>query len=163
MGRRPPPPGAALRWPRMHPNGYFALVLTPASSARLTEALATLGDSVAHHCTVAHGTRDPRDLPGAFTPADLGARFHLRVRGFATRADEGVQAAVVALVLADGRVVEEGFSANRVPHVTVATDGVCEPSAANALLEAGFDALDGPVLEATLLHSDAWTPPAEGA
>jgi hypothetical protein len=145
----------------MHPNGYFALVLTPASSVCLTQALATLSSPVAHHCTVAHGTRDPRDLPGAFSPSDLGARFHLRVRGFATRADGGVQAAVVALVLAGGRVVGEGFSANRVPHVTVATDGACEAAAANALLEAGFEAIDGPLLEATLLHSDAWAPPQE--
>jgi hypothetical protein len=143
----------------MHPNGYFALVLTPESSARLREALATLENPIAHHATVAFGTRDPADLPRAFSPSDVGARFGLLVRGFATRADGGVQAAVVALVLPDGRIVEEGFSINRVPHVTVATDGITEPAAANALLEAGFERRSGPALEATLLHSDAWRSP----
>ena len=140
----------------MHPNGYFALVLAPASSALLVDTLATLPSPIAHHCTVAHGTRDPSDLPPAFSSADLGRRFHLAVRGFATRGDGGVQAAVVALVLDDGRVIETGFSSNRVPHVTVATDGVCDAAEANALLEAGFAQLEGPTLEATLLHSDAW-------
>lgn len=146
----------------MHPDGYFALVLTPESTSRLVEALATLEKPIAHHCTVAHGTRDPRDLPRAFTPADLGRRFGLLVRGFATRADGGVQAAAVALVLPDGRVVEEGFSCNRVPHITVATDGAAEPSEANALLEGGFSPCEGPPLAATLLHSDTWRLPQPG-
>jgi len=145
----------------MHPHGYFALVLTPAASARLVEALATLPHAVAHHCTVVHGTRDPADLPDAFTPADVGGRFHLAVRGFATRADGGVQAAVVALAGADGYPVARSFSRNRVPHVTVATDGATGAAAANALLEAGFEPLDGPLLEVTLLHSDAWREAAE--
>ncbi len=141
----------------MHPNGYFALVLAPASSALLVDTLATLPSPIAHHCTVAHGTRDPADLPSAFSPADLGRRFRLTVRGFATRADGGVQAAVVALALDDGRVIDAGFSINRIPHVTIATNGVCDAADANALLEAGFAPLEGPTLEATLLHSDAWT------
>jgi hypothetical protein len=145
----------------MHPDGYFALLLTPDSSARLREALATLDNPIAHHATVVHGTRDPADLPPVFSAGDLGARFRLLVRGFATRADGGIQAAAVALVLADGRVMEEGFSTNRIPHVTVATDGVAEPAEANALLEAGFDPCEGPTLEATLLHSDAWHLPEE--
>jgi hypothetical protein len=143
----------------VHPNGYFALVLAPASSAALVRALATLSGPIAHHCTVAHGTRDPADLPPAFAASDLGRTFRLAVRGFATRADGAVQAAVVALVLDDGRVVESGFSNNRVPHVTVATDGVCDAAEANALLEAGFAPMKGPTLEATLLHSDAWEDP----
>jgi hypothetical protein len=58
-------------------------------------------------------------------------------------------------------VIDEGFSANRVPHVTVATDGITDPVAANALLEAGFEGRSGPALEATLLHSDAWYRPEE--
>jgi hypothetical protein len=140
----------------MHPNGYFALVLDPESSARLVEALGTLNNPIAHHCTVAHGTRDPADLPGVFAVSDLGRRFLLVVRGFATRADGGVQAAVVALALPDGRVLSEGFSRNAVPHVTVATDGVTEPAEANALLAAGFSPCLGPTLSATLLHSDAF-------
>jgi hypothetical protein len=151
----PTAPGSAPGAP-MHPDGYFALVLTPESSARLQKAYATLANPLAHHCTVAYGTRDPADLPPPFAPSDLGTTFRLRVRGFATRADGGVQAAVVTLTLADGRVLEAGFTQNRVPHVTVATDGEAEPAAANALLEAGFEAADGPVLDATLLHSDAW-------
>lgn len=139
----------------MHPNGYFALLLTPESSARLA-ALATLAQPLAHHCTVAHGTRDPADLPAVFAVTAIGERFRLRVRGFATRADAGIQAAVVALILADGREIERGFSSNAVPHVTVATDGRAEPAEANALLEAGFTPVDGPILTATLLHSDTW-------
>jgi hypothetical protein len=145
----------------MHPEGYFALVLDPESSARLVAALATLAEPVAHHCTVVHGTRDPADLPGVFGAAAVGERFGLRVRGFATREDGGVQAAVVALILPDGREMEEGFSRNPVPHVTVATDGETEPAAANALLEGGFARVEGPVLWARLLHSDAWRLPDE--
>jgi hypothetical protein len=145
----------------MHPDGYFALVLTPDSSAQLVAALATLAVPLAHHCTVAYGTRDPAALPGIFAASAIGERFRLRVRGLATRADGGVQAAVVALILADGREIEAGFTANRVPHVTVATDGRTEPAAANALLEAGFAPASGPILWATLLHSDAWRPPEQ--
>lgn len=140
----------------MDPQGYFALVLDPESSSRLVEALATLASPVAHHCTVAYGTRDPADLPGAFTSSDLGGRFQLVVSGFATRADRGIQAAVVALVLPDGRRLTEGFSINRVAHVTVATDGATAAAEANALLAAGFDPCEGPLLTATLLHSDAF-------
>ncbi len=154
LGETPKPPA--------QPAGYFALVLDPESSERLVAALATLADPVAHHCTVAHGTRDPADLPGVFSAASVGARFHLRVRGLATRADGGVQAAVVALVLPDGREIDDGFSRNPVPHVTVATDGRTEPAAANALLEGGFAPIEGPRLEATLLHSDAWRLPGNG-
>jgi hypothetical protein len=145
----------------MHPDGYFALLLTPESSAQLVAALATLAAPLAHHCTVAHGTRDPADLPAIFTPTAIGERFHLRVRGFARRADGGVEAAVVTLILADGQEIEHGFSSNAVPHVTVATDGQTAPAAANALLEAGFAPVDGPILSATLLHSDAWRPPEQ--
>jgi hypothetical protein len=144
---------------RVHPDGYFALVLDPESSARLVAAMATLVEPVAHHCTVAHGTRDPADLPGVFAVSSVGERFGLRVRGFATRADGGVQAAVVALILADGREVEESFSRNPIAHVTVATDGETEPAEANELLAGGFAIVDGPVLRATLLHSDAWRVP----
>jgi hypothetical protein len=159
-GQRPVPvggPPSATIASLMHPSGYFALVLTPEAAAEL-RALATLPSPVAHHCTVAHGTRDPADLPPAFSPADVGRRFRLLVRGFATRADGGVQAAAVALVLPDGQVLEAGFSTNPCPHVTVATDGVTEPVLANALLEGGFEPRDGPLLEATLLHSDAFAP-----
>ena len=136
----------------MHPDGYFALVLDEPSSALLVARLATLSAPLAHHCTVRYGTRDPADLPPPFGPADLGATFTLAVVGFATRGDGAVEAAVVALVLPDGRRLAAGFSQNRVPHVTVATDGVTEPVEANALLEAGFTAIDGPLLAARLMH-----------
>lgn len=137
----------------MHADGYFALVLTEDASARLKEAYATLPVPIAHHCTVRYGTSDPADLPPAFTPADLGRVFHLEVRGFATRGDGGVQAVVVSLWLPDGRRSYHGFSANAVPHVTVATDGEAEPVEANALLEEGFEAIEGGILlAATLLH-----------
>ena len=139
----------------MHPDGYFALVLTPASSDRLRAALATLPHPIAHHCTVRHGTDDPAALPPSFSPADLGRTFQLHVCGFATRDDGGVQAAVVALVMPDGRRFERGFSGNPIPHITVATDGVTEPFEANALLSAGFAPLDGPTLTAALVHTRA--------
>jgi 2,4-dienoyl-CoA reductase-like NADH-dependent reductase (Old Yellow Enzyme family) len=144
----------APAWVTRPSDGYFALLLSPASSERLAAAYATLANPIAHHCTVRHGTRDPADLLPPFTAADLGSPFRLKVRGLARSAR--VEAVVVSLVLPDGRVIDEGFSANRVPHVTVATDGASEPFLANALLEAGFEAIDGPVLDATLAHSDAW-------
>ena len=139
----------------MHPEGYFALVLTPASSQLLREGFASLARPLAHHCTVRHGTSDPADLPAVFSPADLGGTFRLRVTGVATRADGGVEAVVVALLLRDGRRVEAGFADNPIPHVTVATDGKTEPFEANALLAAGFDRIDGPTLEAALVHTRA--------
>lgn len=137
----------------MHPAGYFALVLTPASSEGLKRSLATLPKPLAHHCTVRHGTCDPADLPAPFTRKDLNKAFRLKVTGFATRADGGVQAAVVALVLPDGRTLTRGFTINRVPHITVATDGTTEPVEANALLDGGFEALEGPELWAVLRHT----------
>lgn len=139
----------------VHPNGYFALLLSPDASARLAGAFATLPSVLAHHCTVKYGTRDPSDLPPAFAPADLGRTFALQVRGFATRPDGGIQAAVVSLVLPSGAAVDHGFSENPVPHVTVATDGLTEPLAANALLAEGFAVVDGPTLVATLVHTYA--------
>jgi len=142
----------------VHPDGYFALVLTPASSARVEAALATLSNPIAHHCTVCHGTADPAHLPPIFSAADIGRSFQLHVVGFA--AGPGVEAVVVTLILPDGTRVERGFTQNAVPHVTLATDGEAEPFTANALLEEGFAAVDdGPVLTATLLHSHAWTNP----
>lgn len=137
----------------MHPDGYFALVLSKESSARLVAAYATLPDRIAHHCTIVYGARDPEVLPHPLGPADLGALHRLKVRGFAESA--GVQAVAVALILPDGRLLHEGFSRNRVPHVTIATDGETDASASNALLEAGFEEIDGPELEATLLHCDS--------
>jgi len=139
----------------VHPEGYFALVLTPAASQLLRERFATLARPLAHHCTVRHGTSDPADLPAVFSPTDLGETFHLHVTGVATRSDGGVQAAVVTLVLPDGRRVERGFADNPIPHVTVATDGETEPFEANALLAAGFERVDGPMLEAKLSHTRA--------
>lgn len=139
----------------MHADGYFALVLNQDSSERLRSAFATLSRPIAHHCTVKYGTCDPADLPPAFSAADLGKTFTLEIVGFKTREDGGVQAVVVALVLTDGRVVDEAFSENAIPHITVATDGVTEPSEANALLAAGFEIAFGPTLTATLVHTRA--------
>jgi hypothetical protein len=138
----------------MHPDGYFALVLDPGSRALVRARFATLPNPIAHHCTVRYGSCDPGDLPAVFSPADVGAVFLVQVVGFAARGD--VEAAVVALLLPDGRRVERGFSENAIPHVTVATDGVTEPVVANALLALGFEPLtDGPVLRATLVHTRA--------
>lgn len=139
----------------MHADGYFALVLLPDSSERLRRAFATLPSPLAHHCTVKYGTCNPADLPPAFTAADLGQAFTLAVVGFRTRADGGVEAAVVSLIGADGRQIDRAFSENAIPHVTVATDGVTEPAEANALLAAGFERVDGPTLTAILVHTRA--------
>ncbi len=139
----------------MHPDGYFALVLLPESSERLKRAFATLSAPLAHHCTVRYGTCDPVDLPPAFSAADLGQVFTLAVVGEKTRADGGVQAVVVALLGPDGRVMDQAFSENAIPHVTVATDGVAEPAEANALLAGGFDRVEGPALTAILVHTRA--------
>lgn len=137
----------------MHPDGYFALVLDERSAALLRERFATLSYPIAHHCTVRYGTQNPADLPPLFSSKDLGRVFLLKVTGKARRADGGIEAVVVALVLGDGRVVEFGFTENTIPHVTVATDGVTEPVEVNALLEAGYEAIDGPILAATLEHT----------
>lgn len=40
-------------------------------------------------------------------------------------------------------------------NVTVATDGVAEPTEANELLAGGFELVDGPRLEAVLVHTYA--------
>jgi hypothetical protein len=139
----------------MHPDGYFALVLTEESSVRLVGAFATLSRPIAHHCTVKYGTSNPADLPPAFAPDDVGKTFLLAITGFKTRDDGGVQAVVVSLVRVHGGVVEEAFSENAIPHVTVATDGVTEPAEANAMLAQGFDPVLGPTLTATLVHTRA--------
>jgi hypothetical protein len=134
-----------------HPDGYFALVLSPASSALLRARFATLGNPIAHHCTVRHGSREPADLPNVFNALDMGRSFVLVVTGLA-RSQE-VEAVVVALRAADGSLLQEGFSQNAIPHVTIATDGIAEPFASNALLAAGYEPVgEGLELTATLLH-----------
>ncbi len=137
----------------MHPDGYFALVLSDDSRKLLRERYASLAKPLCHHCTVKHGTKNPAELPRVFTPADLGRDFELALIGMKTRDDGGVQAAAVALVLPGGGRLDRGFSVNPVPHVTLATDGIAEPFEANALLETGFERIDGPVLQATLVHT----------
>ncbi|UQA55247.1 hypothetical protein [Polyangium aurulentum] len=146
----------------MHPNGYFALVLAPESADLLRLRFATLPCILAHHCTVRYGSCDPADLPIPFTPGDLGRNFALKVTGRARRADGGVEAVVVALALADGRLLDGGFTENAIPHVTVATDGVTEPVEANALLRQGFETVDGPLLLATLVHTRASSSGGDG-
>ena len=147
--------GSVMIDPKAHldPNGYFALVLSPSSSHDLKERFATLAKPVAHHCTVKYGSCDPADLPEAFTAADLGKTFSLRVIGYKTREDEAIQAVAVALVGPDGYLREQGISTNKVAHVTVATDGKESAVASNALLEGGFVRIDGPWLTATLVHT----------
>jgi hypothetical protein len=137
----------------MHPDGYFALVLSEPSRRALKERFATLPKPVAHHCTVHYGSQAPADLPALFTAADLGRAFTLKVIGHRTRPDGGIQAAAVALVGEGGALVEEGFSTNKVAHITVATNGVVSASESNALLEEGFTRIDGPELTATLVHT----------
>ena len=102
-----------------------------------------------------YGTQDPADLPRAFSAADLGGRFLLDVTGFKTREDGGVEAVVVALRRPDGRAVDQPFTENAIPHITVATDGVTEPAEANALLASGFAIVAGPTLTAVLVHTRA--------
>jgi hypothetical protein len=146
----------------VHPDGYFALVLTPESADLLRLRFATLPCVLAHHCTVRYGSCDPADLPVTFNPGDLGRTFTLKVTGQARRADGGVEAVVVALALADGRVLDQGFTENAIPHVTVATDGVTEPVEANALLRKEFEPVDGPLLLATLVHTRASNSEGDG-
>jgi hypothetical protein len=136
----------------MHPDGYFALVLDPASVTLLKETFATLPHTIAHHCTVRYGTDRPTDLPEPFRAEDLARVFRLKVIGYERLAGK-LEAVVVALVLPDGTLLENGFSENTIPHVTVATDGVEEPARANELLESGFVRIDGPVIEARLEHT----------
>lgn len=136
----------------MHPDGYFALVLDEDSTALLKRDFATLEQVIAHHCTVRYGTKRPEDLPPVFEPGTVGQTFRLKVIGVA-RLEGKVEAVAVALVLPNGTWLERGFSENAVPHVTVATDGVEEPARANELLEAGFERIDGPWLEARLEHT----------
>ena len=138
----------------MHPNGYFALILTEASRNVLLRQYATLMHGIAHHCTVRYGSDQVSDLPTPFTPADLGRIFQLRVIGLA-RLEGKLEAVAVALVLSDGQLLECGFSENPIPHVTVATDGMEEPARANDLLANGFQRIEGPVLEARLDHTRA--------
>lgn len=135
----------------MHPDGYYALVLTAESRGRLRSLYATLPKPIAHHCTVIYGTKDPADLPAAFSPNDLGREFSLKVIG--TKGDMGVQAVVVALLAADGSPVTKPFSKNAIPHITVATDGISEAFVSNALLAKGYDVVDGPSVIATLVHT----------
>jgi hypothetical protein len=138
----------------MHPDGYFALVLEPPSADTLRRSFLTLAYPIAHHCTVRYGTDRPGDLPSPFTANDLGRTFQLKVIGYA-RAEGKIEAVAVALVLPDGTFLERGFTENAIPHVTVATDGVEEPAQANDLLGAGFVRMDGPLLEARLVHTRA--------
>jgi hypothetical protein len=137
----------------MDPKGYFALVLTRDASKQLASSLATLPVAVCDHCTVCYGTDDIHDLPPFFSETDLGKPFRLKVIGFATRDDGGIQAAPVALVGHDGQLQLQGFSTNPIPHITVATDGKAEAVESNALLAKGFSPLDGPYLDATLQHT----------
>lgn len=134
----------------IHPPGYFALVLHKPSQDLLLSGFATLPFRTCHHCTVAYGTDHAQDLPSAFRPDDVGKEFQLRVTGHALRADRGIEAVAVELVGDDGEPIAEAFSTNRVPHVTIATDGVTEACESNALLEAGFAPVDGPLVGCTL-------------
>jgi hypothetical protein len=87
---------------------------------------------IAHHMTIRF-----RPTEAELAELVLGQATALRVVGFAH--DAGIQAVVVELA-GDRR------SANAVPHVTLATDGVTPPVRANDLLSAGFTPVDGPVL-----------------
>ncbi|MDI3287216.1 hypothetical protein [Polyangium sp. 15x6] len=137
----------------MHPDGYFALVLDPPSAEILRRRFCTLPRPIAHHCTLRYGTKNPADLPPPFTASDLGRAFTLAVTGYARRDDGGVEAVVVGLLLEDGRLLEQGFTENAIPHVTVATDGITEPATANDLLRAGYERIAGPLLLARLEHT----------
>jgi peptide deformylase len=136
----------------IHPSGYFALVLHRPSQERLLARYASLPFRIGHHCTVAYGTDRVGDLPPAFKPGDLGKEFQLRVTGYAIRADRGIESVAVELIDDEGNPIPSPFSTNRVPHVTLATDGNTLPYASNALLEEGFAPTEGPVLSCTLMH-----------
>lgn len=133
-------------------RGYFAIVLSPESEQALAAAFATLSKRFSHHMTVVFGTDSPTDLPAAFSADDLGNEVTLKVIGFRTRADNGIQAVAVALVR-NGSTVVEGISANAVPHITVALDpSLAKPVDSNALLMDGFEQMDGMELTGVLQH-----------
>ena len=118
----------------------------------MLETFATLVEKVGHHLTVRFNSDDVAELPPVFGPNDVGRTFMLKVVGFARRADGGIEAVAVAL-MHQGNLVREGFTMNRVPHITVAlTPGLAKPVDSNALLEAGFEEIDGPTLLAVLQH-----------
>jgi hypothetical protein len=115
---------------------YVGVILDAAATEALLRWWETvvgplLQKHIAHHMTIRF-----RPTEAELAEYELGQATALRVVGFAH--DTGIQAVVVELV--------DVGSANAVPHVTVATDGVTPPVRANDLLSAGFTPVDGPVL-----------------
>lgn len=89
-----------------------------------------LGKAYAHHSTVIYKP-SPQDV----LSARVGSPVRLKVVGVAR--DDKAQAVVV-----------DGFDLmgrNRSSHITVATDGT-SPAYSNELVEAGFEAVDGPTI-----------------
>jgi hypothetical protein len=91
----------------------------------------TLPKEIAHHMTIKFKpTLDyVNNLP-------LGEEVQLKVVGWA--GDNTIQAVVV--------VPDIVSSENKIPHITVATDGETSPVKSNALLEAGYNEVDGPII-----------------
>jgi hypothetical protein len=91
-----------------------------------------LQKKISHHMTIKFKP-SPEDL----SELTLGQEVGLRVVGWV---DDGTIQAVA--------VEPEGVvSHNRIPHVTVATDGVTSPVKSNTLLEEGFTRIQGPTLK----------------
>lgn len=86
-----------------------------------------------------------------FRLTDLGGSFRLVVIGTAPRPARGIETAAVALRTTSGELVTTGFPANRVPHVTVATNDRTPARESNAVLGEGYEPVtDGPELVAKL-------------
>ena len=115
---------------------YVGVILDAAATEALLRWWETavgelLQKHIAHHATLRF-----RPTEAQLAEYELGQATTLRVVGFAH--DTGIQAVVVELVDVE--------SANAVPHITIATDGVTPPVRANDLLSAGFTPVDGPLL-----------------
>ena len=125
---------------------YTGVMLTESSQKALRLWwLETVGilekDIYCHHMTIAF---KPSLEELSTTP--VGDQFRLKVIGFVNK--EGVQAVVVD---------DNGISANKFPHLTVATDGT-PPFQSNKRLETyGYEKVHGPTLTGRIGYWDGKT------
>lgn len=112
---------------------FVSAVLTRASQDELLDAFPPIHPNVyAHHATLAFKPTEP--ALDRYVPY-LGERLYLSVIGYGE--DDKGQAVVVDVQ-----------SENRIPHITISTADGVGPVYSNKLLEAGYETVDGPELEA---------------
>lgn len=129
---------------------YTALVLDKESHERLLAKYRTLPIAFGHHMTVMLGTKveDVGRKAPFFKSEDVGKTFDLQVVGLAR--SEQIEAVVVA-VLKNGEKMMDGVSTNKIPHITIATDGNTKPFKSNELLKGDFQTVEnGMMLCSTL-------------